>query len=122
MSQTSGRPCPACGTTIPAGQRFCSNCGTDLEVSRPASQYGGPPPQNVPQGQPVPTYAQSPFGQQQQQQQYQQYQQPPQKSNPVAEALAALGLLFFLRRYRPGYQARRQSSGCCGCLIALIIL
>ncbi len=111
MSQVSGRPCPACGTPVPAGQRFCSNCGTDMEVSRPASQYGGPPPQNFPQAQPVP-----PYGQQQQ------YQQPQQKSNPIAEALGALGLLFFLRRYRPGYSARRQSSGCCGCLVALIIL
>jgi len=82
-----------------------------MEVSRPASQYGGPPPQNFPQAQPVP-----PYGQQQQ------YQQPQQKSNPIAEALGALGLLFFLRRYRPGYSARRQSSGCCGCLVALIIL
>ncbi len=27
-----------------------------------------------------------------------------------------------MRRYRPGYQARRQSSGCCGCLVLLIIL
>src|SRR6266567_1855811 len=111
MSQVSGRPCPACGTPVAAGQRFCSNCGTDMEVSRPASQYGGPPPQNFPQAQPVP-----PYGQQQQ------YQQPQQKSNPIAEALGALGLLFFLRRYRPGYSARRQSSGCCGCLVALIIL
>jgi len=116
MSQVSGRPCPACGTPVPAGQRFCSNCGTDMEVSRPASQYGGPPPQNFPQAQPVPPYAQSPYGQQQQ------YQQPQQKSNPIAEALGALGLLFFLRRYRPGYQARRQSSGCCGCLVTLVIL
>lgn len=49
------------------------------------------------------------------------YQQP-QRSNPIAEALGALGLLFFLRRYRPGYRARRQSSGCCGCLVALVIL
>lgn len=121
MSQASGRPCPACGINVPAGQRFCSNCGTDMDVSRPPSQYGGPPPQNFPQAQPVPPYAQSPYGQQQQQQ-YQQYQQPPQKSNPIAEALGALGLLFFLRRYRPGYRARRQSSGCCGCLVALIIL
>src|ERR1700694_269936 len=116
MSQIPGRPCPACGTSVPAGQRFCSNCGTDMEVSRPASQYGGPPPQNFPQAQPVPPYAQSPYGQQQQ------YQQPQQKSNPIAEALGALGLLFFLRRYRPGYQARRQSSGCCGCLVTLVIL
>lgn len=55
-------------------------------------------------------------------QQYQQYQQPPQKSSGFAELLGALGLVFFMRRYRPGYQARRQSSGCCGCLVLLVIL
>lgn len=117
MSQVSGRPCPACRTMVPTGQRFCSNCGTDMTVSGQASQYGGPPPQSFPQqsAQQVPPYAQAPgsFGLQ---------QQPQQKSNPIAEALGALGLLFFLRRYRPGYVARRQSSGCCGCLVALVIL
>lgn len=124
MSQVPGRSCPACGTPVPAGQRFCSNCGTDLTVSGPASQYGGSSPQQLsPYGQPqqqVPPYAQAPgaFGQQQ----TPLYQQPQQKSNPIAEALGALGLLFFLRRYRPGYQARRQSSGCCGCLVSLVIL
>lgn len=124
MSQTPGRRCPACGTPVPPGQRFCSNCGTDLTVSAPgpASQYGGSSPQQMPYGQPqqqVPPYAQAPgaFNQQPPQP----YQQP-QKSNPIAEALGALGLLFFMRRYRPGYQARRQSSGCCGCLVALVIL
>lgn len=123
MSQASGRSCPACGTPVPAGQRFCSNCGTDLTVSGPASQYGGSSPQQMsPYGQPqqgVPPYAQAPgaFGQQP----VQPYQQP-QRSNPIAEALGALGLLFFMRRYRPGYRPRRQSSGCCGCLVALVIL
>ena len=125
MSQVSGRPCPACGTSVPAGQRFCSNCGSDMTVAGPASQYGVPgassPQQISPYGQQqVPPYAQAPgaFGQQQ----MPQYQQPQQKSNPIAEALGAMGLLFFMRRYRPGYQARRQSSGCCGCLVTLIIL
>jgi len=122
MSQTPGHSCPACGTQVPAGQRFCSNCGTDLTVSRPASQYGGSPQQQIPSygQQQVPPYAQAPgaFGQQP----VPSYQQPQQKSNPIAEALGALGLLFFLRRYRPGYQARRQSSGCCGCLVTLVIL
>jgi len=113
MSQHSERPCPACGTRVPTGQRFCSNCGTDMTVSGPASQYGGQTPRQVP------PYAQAPgqYGQQ-----VPPYQQPQQKSNPIAEALGALGLLFFLRRYRPGYQARRQSSGCCGCLVTLVIL
>lgn len=119
MSQVSGRPCPACGTSVPAGQRFCSNCGSDMTVAGPASQYGGQPQgyTPAPYGQQVPPYAQAPgaFGQQP-------YQQPQQKSNPIAEALGALGLLFFMRRYRPGYRPRRQSSGCCGCLVALVIL
>ncbi|HZU65999.1 MAG TPA: zinc ribbon domain-containing protein [Ktedonobacteraceae bacterium] len=121
MSQLPGRPCPTCGTHVPAGQRFCSNCGTAMEVQQPGSQHGGPPPQNFPPASPVPPYAQAPAGQQQQYQQYQQYQQP-QKSSPIAEALGALGLLFFLRRFRPGYRPRRQSNGCCGCLVLLVIL
>jgi hypothetical protein len=129
MSQSS-RTCPNCGNSVPAGQRFCTNCGTDLQSGQapgPASQYGGPMPQGQQGQQPYPqapygqqSYGQPPYGQYGQQP-VQPYQQP-QKSNPIAEALGALGLLFFLRRYRPGYRPRRQSSGCCGCLIALIIL
>ncbi len=126
MSQ-SPRTCPVCGNSVPAGQRFCSNCGTNVETGQAAgqapSQYGAPAPQAQ---QP---YQQAPYGQQGQQfgqpqygqQPIQPYQQP-QKSNPIAEALGALGLLFFMRRFRPGYRPRRQSSGCCGCLVALIIL
>jgi hypothetical protein len=75
------------------------------------------PPYGQPQQQ-VPPYAQTPGGFNMPPQPYQQ----PQRSNPIAEALGALGLLFFLRRYRPGYRPRRQSSGCCGCLVALVIL
>jgi hypothetical protein len=141
MSQ-SPRACPNCGTPAPAGQRFCSNCGTDMSLSGPASQYGGQQPQSQPPSHP---YDQSPYappsspqqpvqpmqpmqpGQQYNQasmpnQQYQQYQQPPQKSNGFAELLSALGLVFFMRRYRPGYRARRQSSGCCGCLFLLVLM
>jgi hypothetical protein len=114
----SPRTCPNCGSLVSAGQRFCSNCGTQVETGGPAGQYAGPPQQRFPQAQPpppyTPPYAPPPYTQQQ-------YQQP-QKTNPVAEVLGALGLLFFLRRYRPGYTPRRQSSGCCGCLIALVIL
>src|SRR5260370_2438843 len=44
----------------------------------------------------------------------------------IAEAFGALGLLFLLRRfgrgYARGYVPRRQSSGCCGCLVLLVIL
>lgn len=106
MSDMPGRPCPTCGTRVPDGQRFCSNCGTDISGAQPVSRYGGPPPQSFSAPSQIPPYA----------------QQPPQQSSPIAEALGALGLLFLLRRYRPGYVARRQRSGCCGCLVLLVIL
>ena len=84
MSQATSRSCPTCGTQVPGGQRFCSNCGTDLSRVEAASQYGGPPQQNFPRGQQVSPYTQSPYGQQQQPQfQYQpQYQQPQQSPQP----------------------------------------
>jgi len=130
MSQMSGRSCPNCGIPIAAGQRFCTNCGAVLEAQpQPPSQYGGPPAaQGYPQAQQVPPYAQQqppvpPYAQAQQQQQVPPYaQQPPQQQSPIAEALGALGLLFLLRRYRPGYRPQRQRSGCCGCLVLLLIL
>lgn len=115
MSQQPTRPCPACGTSVPGEQRFCSNCGTDLTAAGPVSQYSGSQPQSYRPSQfaqSAPPYAQAPYGQ---------YQQTPQKSSPLAEAFGALGLLFLLRRYRPGYRPRRQSSGCCGCLVLLLI-
>ena len=121
MAQTSGRPCPACGTIVPTGQRFCTNCGTDIHNVSPAnqpSQYGGVAEQN-PVMQQVPPYAQSPNAQQQYNPLLDQQQQ---QSNTVAEVLGALGLLFFMRRYRPGYRARRQSHGACGCLFMIVIL
>ncbi len=115
MSEGSERFCPTCGTMVHAGQRFCNNCGTDMSVSGPARQYGGPPPPAPQQQQQwqAPPYAQGP-------QQVPPYAQQ-QTSNPIAEVLGALGLLFFLRRFRPGYVPRRQNSGCCGCLIVLVI-
>ena len=115
----SPRTCPNCGTAILAGQRFCSNCGKPVEAGGPANQYAGPPPPSFPQAQPPPQYI-PPYVPPYAQQQYQQPQQ--QKTNLLAEVLGALGLLFFLRRYRPGYRPRRQRSGCCGCLVALVIL
>ncbi len=122
MAQTPGHPCPACGTIVPTGQRFCTNCGVDTTTAQPAnpsSQYGGSAQQN-PSIQQVPPYAQAPFSQQQFVPPS--YQQPQQQSNPVAEVLGALGLLFFMRRYRPGYQARRQRHGACGCLFMIMVL
>jgi hypothetical protein len=117
MAQMSGRPCPNCGAPNAANQRYCSNCGAAMEAqSQPPSQYGGQPPaQNYQQSWQTPSYAQ---------QQVPPYmQQPQQQQNPIAEALGALGLLFLFRRYRRGgYVPRRQSSGCCGCLVLLVIL
>jgi predicted nucleic acid-binding Zn ribbon protein len=121
MAQTSGHPCPACGTIVPTGQRFCTNCGVDTTTAQPAnqsSQYGGPLPQN-PSMQQVPPYAQAPNAQQQYNPLLDQQQQ---QTNPLAEVLGALGLLFFMRRYRPGYEARRQRHGACGCLFMLMVL
>jgi len=118
VSQMPGRSCPNCGAPITANQRFCTNCGAILEaLSQPPSQYGNQPPiQNYPQSWETPQYAQ----QQQVPPYMQQPQQQPQQS-PIAEALGALGLLFLLRRYRRGYVPRRQSSGCCGCLVLFVI-
>lgn len=121
MAQTSGHPCPACGTMVPAGQRFCTNCGTDTSAAQPANQpgqYRGLPQQH-PSMQQVPPYAQAPNAQQQFNPMLDQQQQ---QNNTLAEVLGALGLLFFMRRYRPGYRARRQSHGFCGCLVLLVIL
>lgn len=114
MSQPANRPCPSCGTPVPAGQRFCSNCGIDLSRIAAPGQYNRPPQQ-------IPPYAQPPNGQPQFRYQPP-YQQPPQQSNLLAEILGLFGMLFFLRRYRPGYRPRRQNSGCCGCLVALAIM
>ena len=114
----SPRTCPNCGTAVLAGQRFCSNCGKPVEAAGPAPQYAGPLP-SFPQAQPPPPPYIPPYAQPYAQQQYQQPQQ--QRTNLLAELLGALGLLFFLRRYRPGYRPRRQSSGCCGCLVLLVI-
>lgn len=129
MTQTPNRPCPTCGTLVPVGQRFCSNCGTAMEgvqASYQAPNSYAQVPQNYQQPQQqqqVPPYAQ-------QRQQVPPYaQQPQQRQSPIAEALGALGLLFLFRRAgrRYGYASgqRRQSSGCCasiGCLVLLAIL
>src|SRR5216684_4231838 len=98
MSQTTGRPCPTCGTQVPGGQRICSNCGTDLSRVEAASQYGGPQQQNLSQGQQVSPNTQSPYGQQQQPQfQYQpQYQLPQQSPQPRRGISGWLVLLLII--------------------------
>jgi len=109
---------------VPAGQRFCTNCGADTTAAQSASQpsqYGGAFQQN-PSMQQVPPYAQAPNAQQQFNPSLYQHQQQQQQTNPLAEVLGTLGLLFFLRRYRPGYAARRQSHGACGCLFMIMVL
>jgi len=126
MSQTTGRPCPTCGTQVPGGQRICSNCGTDLSRVEAASQYGGPQQQNLSQGQQVSPNTQSPYGQQQQPQfQYQpQYQQPQQSPQPrrgiagwlvllliiiLALLIGGSGLTYYVAVYHPG-QVRTQAT------------
>jgi hypothetical protein len=129
MAQSHQHYCQNCGTPAKGDERFCTNCGAPITPSRqpfspiptqypqaPQSQqqiqqapqpgqYYSPPPVN----QPIPPYA----------------QQPQSKQNPIVEAFAALGLLFLFRRsVRAGYTGRyqRRSSGCCGVLVAIIIL
>jgi len=115
MSQATSRSCPTCGTQVPGGQRFCSNCGTDLSRVEAASQYGGPPQQNFPRGQQVSPYTQSPYGQQQQP------QQSPQPRRGIAGWLVLLliillalliggsGLTYYVAVYQPG-QVRTQAT------------
>lgn len=45
MTQHPTRSCPRCGNSIPAGQRFCSNCGLSLsdEGNRPTAMSGETP-------------------------------------------------------------------------------
>lgn len=119
MTQTHSRPCPNCGTSVAADQRFCTNCGTSMENAQPSSQpssqyYGyGQAPQNYqqpPQVNPqLPSYAQLTPQEQQQQ-------------NPIGDALGALGLLFLLRRSQRRYGASGARSGCCALLAFMIII
>ena len=140
MSQMSESHCPACGISITADQRFCTNCGTVLEAQSPPSQYGAQPPsQSNPYPQQIPPYAQQPQQMQPYAQQLPSYaqapqqqvppyaqQQQPQNQSPIAEAFGALGLLFLLRgfggRRYAGYRPQRQRSSCCGCLVLLVVL
>ncbi|HYG71764.1 MAG TPA: zinc-ribbon domain-containing protein, partial [Actinomycetota bacterium] len=54
----TSRRCPSCGTEALAGQRFCRNCGTDLEAAAAAETTPMPPaipapPPGPPMQQPV---------------------------------------------------------------------
>lgn len=131
MAQSHQRYCPNCGTPASADERFCTNCGVQISPERPHPQI----PTQYPQ---VPQAPQSQQQIQQAQQPGQYYQAPPvnqqvppyaqqpqSKQNPIVEAFAALGLLFLFRRsIRTGYTGRyqRRSSGCCGVLVAIVIL
>src|SRR5258706_6914571 len=129
MAQSHQHYCPNCGTPAVGDERFCTNCGAPMNA--PARPIPPPPTQ----------YPQAPQSQQQIKQAHkpgQYYQAPPvnqqvppyaqqpqSKQNPIVEAFAALGLLFLFRRsIRTGYTGRyqRRSSGCCGVLVAIIIL
>src|SRR5437868_2414219 len=131
MAQSHQRYCPNCGIFVFVDERFCTNCGVQINAEQPFSQI----PTQYPQ---VPQAPQSQQQIQQAQQPRQYYQAPPvnqqvppyaqqpqSKQNPIVEAFAALGLLFLFRRsIRTGYTGRyqRRSSGCCGVLVAIIIL
>jgi len=39
-----GQPCPKCATLVPAGVRFCPNCGTPMGPMAPAAAQGPPCP------------------------------------------------------------------------------
>ena len=45
MTQQASRSCPRCGNEVPAGQRFCSNCGLSIsdEGNRPTALSGETP-------------------------------------------------------------------------------
>src|SRR5579863_8401455 len=109
MSQMSNRPCPKCGTYVDAHQRFCTNCGGEMDVAQQPFQAPiptAPPPQNYPSFQ-------------QGNQQMSQYGQPQQSPPSYAQAqpkqgnaggiFAALAALFLLRR-----GGRRAGGGLCG--------
>src|SRR5438128_12338547 len=106
MAQNAGRTCPNCGSPVAADQRFCTNCGAELEAP-PPSQYGGQEPR-YPQGQQLPPYAQPqqqvpPYAQPQQH--VPPYaQQPQQQQSPFAEGTAALGRLYLSSRYESEYR------------------
>ena len=119
MTQSSNRPCPNCGTSVAVDQHFCTNCGAPMGSAQPSSQppsqyYGyGQAQQSMQQPPPInpdlPSYAQLAPEERQQQ-------------NPIGDALAALGLLFFLRRSERRRGASGARSGCCALLATLIII
>jgi zinc-ribbon domain len=50
-----GSFCPGCGTQLPEGTKFCTNCGAHLEAGSTPPPQGPPaPPGNIYQGPPVP--------------------------------------------------------------------
>ena len=83
--------CESCGTFVPDGQSFCSNCGTPVAQAAPAPVAAAPAPQPMVQPQPAqPAYQQPAYQQPQPQYQQPQYQQPqyqaPTYQQPVAVA------------------------------------
>lgn len=83
--------CESCGTFVPDGQSFCSNCGTPVAQAAPAPEAAAPAPQPMVQPQPAqPAYQQPAYQQPQPQYQQLQYHQPqyqaPTYQQPVAVA------------------------------------
>lgn len=81
--------CESCGTFVPDGQSFCSNCGTPVAQAAPAPVAAAPQPMVQPQPA-QPAYQQPAYQQPQPQYQQPQYQQPqyqaPTYQQPVAVA------------------------------------
>lgn len=141
MAQMPSRPCPHCGNLVAPGQRFCSNCGTTMDmgfanptaaasgsehiagVPEAATQLPVPPPlpvgiynQNQTPPPPPPTYypSQGPQAQQgfpQSQQVPQGYPQGQQPLAPVAPSYA-----------RPQKDASKGVLGQIGCGVLAVIL
>ncbi|MDQ2717972.1 MAG: zinc ribbon domain-containing protein, partial [Chloroflexota bacterium] len=93
-------PCSRCGTSIPANQRFCLNCGAPAEASNPAGSFpgGGYAP---PSGAYAPTQQAAPPGGYPQQgaQNFQQapsYAQPQKKKRGVLGGVGCVGGLLIL--------------------------
>src|SRR5579863_5124578 len=151
MAQMPSRPCPHCGNLVAPGQRFCSNCGTTMDmgfanptaaasgsehiagVPEAATQLPTPPPppvgvysQNQAPMPPPPTYypSQGPQAQQgpQPQQGFQQGQQFPQSPQGYPQGQQPLQPVVAPNYARPQKDASKGVLGQIGCGVLAIIL
>jgi zinc ribbon protein len=106
MSQNPSRPCQQCGTSLPLGQQFCSNCGATQNIARyeptAMSQSTPPPPPNV-------------FPQQVQQHQQSQSDQPWQ---PTQQNRPGTAPVYAQAPKKSG----RKLLGGIGCAVLVILL